>query len=87
MRAKADVTEQDIKHDAQLGLLLEALKEVRNGDFSVQLPEVKEGIMAEITEVFNDIVSLDRNTTSEIIRVRKTVGEGAIERKLSYVSP
>jgi len=45
--------------NARLGLLLEALRAVKQGDFSVRLPTGKNGVMGEIAEVFNEVVGLN----------------------------
>ncbi|HHT9138194.1 MAG TPA: HAMP domain-containing protein, partial [Candidatus Wunengus sp. YC60] len=55
--------------------LLNALKAVKQGDFSVRLPVDKGGIMSEIAMMFNDVVSLNENLANEVIRVSKIVGE------------
>jgi len=61
--------------NARLGLLLEALRVLKQGDFSVRLPAEKNGIMAEIADAFNDVVGLNESMTNEIVRVSKIVGE------------
>jgi len=61
--------------NARLGLLLEALRAVKKGDFSVRLPTGKNGVMGEISEVFNDVVILNERLANEIIRTSKVVGE------------
>ena len=55
--------------------LLNALKAVKQGDFSVRLPVDKGGIMSEIAMMFNDVVALNENMANEVIRVSKVVGE------------
>ncbi len=55
--------------------LLNALKAVKQGDFSVRLPVDKGGIMAEIAILFNDVVGINESLANEIIRVSKIVGE------------
>ncbi|MDD5094466.1 MAG: HAMP domain-containing protein, partial [Dehalococcoidia bacterium] len=59
----------------QLKLVLDTLKAMKDGDFSVRLPIATNGVMAEIAEAFNDVVSLNERITKEIIRVGKIVGE------------
>ena len=60
---------------AQLTSLLNALKAVREGDFSIRLPVQKDGVMGEIAGVFNDVIGLNESMANEIIRVSKVVGE------------
>src|SRR4030067_415648 len=55
--------------------LLNVLKAVKQGDFSVRLPVDRGGIMAEIAMLFNDVVGLNESAANEIIRVSKIVGE------------
>jgi len=69
------VTDVGTDGNARLGLLLEALRTVKNGDFSVRLPTEKNGIMAEIAVAFNDVVSLNESITNEVARVSGVVGE------------
>jgi len=61
--------------EAQLISLLEALKAVKKGDFSVRLPMGKNGVMAEIAEAFNDVIGLNESMANEIARVSKIIGE------------
>jgi len=61
--------------NARLGLLLEALRAFKQGDFSVRLPTGKNGVMGEIAEVFNDVVGLNESMANEIVRVSRVVGE------------
>ena len=61
--------------ESQLGTLLEALNAVKRGDFSVRLPRVKDGILAEIAETFNDVVTLNEEMVNELVRVSQVVGD------------
>jgi methyl-accepting chemotaxis protein len=61
--------------EAQLRLLLDALRAVVRGDFSVRLAIGKDGVVAEIAEVFNDVVGLNESLADEIVRVSRIVGE------------
>jgi|SRR5713226_704615 len=54
--------------------LLEALKSVKKGDFSVRLPSQGDGVMREIAEVFNDFVHTNEAVTKELVRVGRIVG-------------
>src|SRR6185312_6761717 len=58
----------------QLRTLMQVVKAVRGGDFSVRMPVDNEGIVAEIGEVLNDIIELNENMANEFMRVRNTVG-------------
>src|SRR5689334_10213486 len=65
-------------------LLLNALTEVRNGDFSVRLPTEWVGINGKIADRFNEIVELNEMLARKLERIRKTVGEqGKISQRVS----
>ena len=68
----------------QLRQLLYVVKSVRSGDFSVRMPVEQEGIIAEIGEIFNDIIELNDSMATEIKRVRNIVGlEGKMTERVS----
>ena len=72
---KKDAIHPGTDGNARLGLLLEALRAFKRGDFSVRLPTGKNGVMGEIAEVFNDVVGLNESMANEIVRVSRIVGE------------
>src|SRR5947209_257907 len=45
----------------QLRQLLQTIKAVRRGDFSVRFPIQQEGLISEIGEVLNDVIDLNEN--------------------------
>ncbi len=61
--------------EARLKLLLDALKAVKQGDFSIRLSIENDGIITEIAKLFNDVVSNNEKMASEIVKVSKIVGE------------
>jgi len=69
----------------QLRQLLNTVKLVRRGDFSVRVPLTQEeGLISEIGEVLNDIIELNENMANEFMRVRTTVGqEGKMTERVS----
>jgi len=72
-----------ITHE-QLRQLLFTVKAVRRGEFNVRMPELREGIIAEIGEVLNDIIELNESMANEFSRVRNTVGqEGKMSERVS----
>jgi len=75
VRGREGSEPSDTDDDARLRLLLKMLKAVRSGDFSVRLPEEKDGVIGQISEVFNDVASLNERLASEIIRTSKVIGE------------
>ena len=58
----------------QLQPLLVALQAVQRGDFSVRLPAVENGILADIGQAFNDVVSRNEGMAQETVRVASIVG-------------
>ncbi|AIE86377.1 HAMP domain-containing protein [Fimbriimonas ginsengisoli] len=60
--------------EEQLRPLLTALEAVNGGDFSVRLPSVKTGVLAEISKRFNELVALNERQAQEIVRVGRLVG-------------
>jgi len=72
---KKDAIHPGTDGNARLGLLLEALRAFKQGNFSVRLTTGKNGVMGEIAEVFNDVVGLNESMANEIVRVSKIVGE------------
>jgi HAMP domain-containing protein/signal transduction histidine kinase/ActR/RegA family two-component response regulator len=68
----------------QLKQLLNTVKSIRKGDFTVRMPHIKEGIISEIGEVLNDIIEMNEYMANEFVRVRKTVGlEGKMNERVS----
>jgi HAMP domain-containing protein len=54
--------------------ILGALRALKRGDFSVQLPRDLEGTDGDIAEAFNDVVALNRSLAKEMIRLRRAIG-------------
>jgi len=68
----------------QLRSLLQSVKGVRQGDFSLRCQVAGEGIISEIGEVLNDIFELNDNMAREFIRVSRIVGqEGKMTERAS----
>jgi methyl-accepting chemotaxis protein len=61
--------------EVQLRLLLDALKAAREGKFSVRLPDVRNGILGEIAQTFNEVLAFNESMTNEIVRVSKIISE------------
>jgi len=67
-------TTEPIYSEAQLLPLLEALQAVKAGDFSVRLPEKKNGVLSQIYKAFNEVITLNQHEAEEIVRVGRLVG-------------
>src|SRR3954466_865315 len=65
---------EPIYSEFQLTPLLEALQAVKGGDFSVRLPESKNGVLSQIYKAFNEVVNLNQHEAEEIVRVGRLVG-------------
>jgi methyl-accepting chemotaxis protein len=61
--------------EAQLKDLLNALKAMRKGDFTVKLDFGNSGIFEEIANAYNDVVEMESNLTNEFVRASKIIGE------------
>ena len=73
--------------DERLGELLEALRSMRNGDFTARLDTQAEGVHGEIATVFNDVLDQCGQFSSELQRVGGVVSsEGRLTERLQ-VSP
>src|SRR5438105_3958660 len=70
----------------QLRQVLQTVKAVRQGNFSVRFP-VGEGVVGEIGEVLNDIIELNEHMSNEFVRIAKIVGqEGKMTERASIGS-
>ncbi|MGW0660720.1 HAMP domain-containing protein [Streptodolium elevatio] len=66
--------------ERELRQLLDALTAVRDGNFRRRLSVSSDGLMGEISAVFNDVVDRNQHLANELARVRRVVGR---EGKLS----
>ncbi|HKE44966.1 MAG TPA: HAMP domain-containing protein, partial [Steroidobacteraceae bacterium] len=66
----------------ELRVLLNALRAVRDGDFSARLPGDWTGLSGKIADTFNEIVTANASLARELARVGETVGKkgGARQR-------
>src|SRR5262249_27880181 len=64
--------------------LLDALNELRAGNFTVPLPSARAGRAGRIADAFNDIALLNQQRANEIARVCRMVGkEGKLKERLA----
>ena len=83
-------TEWDLlTHSSQdeLEQLVDVLKAVKQGDFTVRLPYRKDGILARVGELLNDIIGLDEHVSNELLRVGKIVGQEGRMTERASVGP
>ena len=67
--------------------LLDVLKGVKGGDFSVRLPYQKDGILSRAGELLNDIIGLNEHMANEFLRVGKIVGQEGRMTERASVGP
>lgn len=68
----------------QLRQLLNTLKLVRRGDFSVRVPSKhEETLISEIGEVLNDIIELNQHMANEFLHIITSVAKGDLSQKMS----
>ncbi|GGX70713.1 HAMP domain-containing protein [Streptomyces fructofermentans] len=68
---------------AALNRLLTALVSMRDGNFRKRLTVTGDGVMAEISAVFNEVADRNLHLTGELSRVRRVVGrEGKLTERL-----
>src|ERR1043165_6418146 len=65
-------------------LLLSAMLEFRDGNFSVRLPNDLDGLSSKIADTFNEIVSLSDRRADDVERVSRMVGkEGKLKERMN----
>src|SRR5437867_12299689 len=63
---------------------LSALKAVRQGDFSVRLPDHWTGVAGKVADTFNEVVEMNQRLASELERLRLGIGQhGKITERAS----
>ncbi len=67
-----------------LALLLQALVELKEGNFSVRLPRDLTGLEGKVADTFNEVVTLNERMAGEIERISVAVGkQGKIRQRAS----
>src|SRR5438874_10395091 len=60
--------------DIDLRRVLNAMRDLRDGDFDVRLPISEDPLLAEISDAFNAIAKMNERLCDEMTRVAKTIG-------------
>ena len=69
---------------AEVESLVEVLKAVKQGDFSVRFDHEKHGVLSRAGEILNDIIGFNEHLSGELLRVGKIVGqEGKMHERAS----
>jgi HAMP domain-containing protein/signal transduction histidine kinase/ActR/RegA family two-component response regulator len=67
--------------------LVEVLKGVKSGDFTMRFDYEKHGVLSRAGELLNDIIGLNEHLTSELLRVGKVVGQEGRMHERASVGP
>jgi CheY-like chemotaxis protein/HAMP domain-containing protein/signal transduction histidine kinase len=68
----------------ELQVLLAGLRDLRDGEFEVRIPESADPLMAQIADAFNGIAERNERLASEVVRVSTTIGhEGQMNERAS----
>jgi CheY-like chemotaxis protein len=89
-RSRHAPTEWDLLSQSSQGeveQLVEVLKAVKAGEFSVRLPYRRDGILARAGELLNDIIGLNEHLSGELLRVGKIVGQEGKMTERASVGP
>ncbi|BDG05443.1 HAMP domain-containing protein [Anaeromyxobacter oryzae] len=89
-RRRPDETEWDLLSrgsQEEVAQLVDVLKAVKQGDFSVRLPYERDGILARAGELLNDIIGLNEHLAHELLRVGKIVGQEGRMTERASVGP
>ena len=66
-------------------LLLQSLRAMRSGDFSVRMAGEQDGILGKIADTFNDIVASNERMAQQLERVGQVVGrEGKTRHRVKF---
>src|ERR1035437_4758162 len=60
--------------DSDLRRLLNAMRDLRDGEFEVRLAMSKDPLLSEIADAFNGIAKLNERLSEEMLRVSSTIG-------------
>src|SRR6185503_13401934 len=83
-KIKKNGASQSLDPHAELRELLQTIKKVRQGNFSVRCQLGDDRVIREISEELNNIIALNENMASEFQRVAKIVGqEGKMTERAS----
>ena len=61
--------------DLDIPVLLSALRKMRDGDFSVRLPNSWTGLEGKVADTFNEIVAANQQMATELKRIGQVVGK------------
>jgi HAMP domain-containing protein/CheY-like chemotaxis protein len=81
-------TPSTLKADHTKRLLLNALRAMARGDFTVKLPTTADGIDGDIAEAFNEVVGMNARVLKEMERISTVVGfDGRLGQRAELQAP
>jgi HAMP domain-containing protein/signal transduction histidine kinase/CheY-like chemotaxis protein len=72
---------------AEVEHMVEVLKAVKQGDFTIRVDHEKHGVLSRAGELLNDIIGLNEHLSSELLRVGKIVGQEGKMHERASVGP
>ena len=80
-----DESTPNLSSPAELQELLQALRAMRSGDFSVRMGVEHEGLLGKIADTFNDIVTENERMAQQLEKVGQVVGrEGKTRHRVKF---
>ena len=80
-----DDSAPDASSPAELQKMLQALRAMRSGDFSVRMAGEHDGILGKIADTFNEIVAANQRMAQQLERVGEVVGrEGKTRQRVKF---
>src|SRR5689334_5039123 len=84
-RSRSDNDATDTTGPLELQNLLQALRAMRAGDFSVRMPGEHDGLIGKIADTFNDIVASNERMAQQLEHVGQVVGrEGKTRHRVKF---
>ncbi|HVR59517.1 MAG TPA: hypothetical protein VMT72_22110, partial [Pseudolabrys sp.] len=75
----------DANSPVELQNLLQSLRAMRSGDFTVRMGVEQDGILGKIADTFNDIVAANERMAQQLERVGQVVGrEGKTRHRVKF---
>jgi HAMP domain-containing protein/CheY-like chemotaxis protein/signal transduction histidine kinase len=82
---QSDEGASNVTSPVELQELLQALRAMRSGDFSVRMGVEHEGLLGKIADTFNDIVASNERMAQQLERVGQVVGrEGKTRHRVKF---
>ena len=84
-RGRPEDDASDLTSSKELQELLQSLRAMRAGDFSVRMGVGHDGVLGKIADTFNDIVASNERMAQQLERVGQVVGrEGKTRQRVKF---